>query len=242
MYCVYLTIYRGNQLPPFYIGSTTLSRINSGYRGSVSSRKYKPVWKRELAMAPHLFHTHVLFQCASRTEATEKEAQLQRKVDAVRNPLYINTVIAGAGFGGLCGSDNPMHRSRRTGSSNPHYGRKHSEESKALMRSKALQRGSYGRQSDDHKQKRLAALRRHLDQRAAAGIPHPARGRRMKPKTEAQRLAVLAARSRDPKYQCPICELVSTRVGLFSHLARSKVHRSDGHMLLQEIDTFQIGE
>ena len=31
MYCVYLTIYTGNKLPPFYIGSTSLKKINKGY-------------------------------------------------------------------------------------------------------------------------------------------------------------------------------------------------------------------
>ena len=31
MYCVYLTIYRGNKLPPFYIGYSSINKIKAGY-------------------------------------------------------------------------------------------------------------------------------------------------------------------------------------------------------------------
>jgi len=46
IYCVYITIYRGNKLPPFYIGYSTPEKIKNGYRGSVSSRQYKNIWKK----------------------------------------------------------------------------------------------------------------------------------------------------------------------------------------------------
>jgi hypothetical protein len=39
MYCVYLTIYKGNNLPPFYIGSTSIDKIDGGYHGSVMSEE-----------------------------------------------------------------------------------------------------------------------------------------------------------------------------------------------------------
>ena len=48
MYCVYLTTYFGAKLPMFYIGSSTVSRVNSGYRGSVSSKSYKEIWNNEI--------------------------------------------------------------------------------------------------------------------------------------------------------------------------------------------------
>jgi hypothetical protein len=35
MFAVYLTSYKGNKLPPFYIGSSSVSALNSGYHGSV---------------------------------------------------------------------------------------------------------------------------------------------------------------------------------------------------------------
>jgi hypothetical protein len=39
-YCVYITFYKGNKLPPFYIGSTSVEKINNDYNGSVGSQKY----------------------------------------------------------------------------------------------------------------------------------------------------------------------------------------------------------
>ena len=44
MYCVYLTVYSGNLLPMFYIGSSSVKKIQNGYCGSISSKKYKNVF------------------------------------------------------------------------------------------------------------------------------------------------------------------------------------------------------
>jgi hypothetical protein len=52
IYCTYLTIYSGNKLPPFYIGSTSVNRISNGYHGSVSSKRYKSIWLEELKTNP----------------------------------------------------------------------------------------------------------------------------------------------------------------------------------------------
>ena len=57
MYCVYLTTYKGNKLPPFYIGSTQVVQVERGYHGSVRSKKYEMMWKSELINNPHLFKT-----------------------------------------------------------------------------------------------------------------------------------------------------------------------------------------
>jgi hypothetical protein len=35
IYCVYLTCYRGNKLPPFYIGYSTIEKVKDGYKGTV---------------------------------------------------------------------------------------------------------------------------------------------------------------------------------------------------------------
>ena len=48
IYCTYLTIYSGNKLPTFYIGSTSVEKIEQGYRGSVSSKRYQSIWEKEL--------------------------------------------------------------------------------------------------------------------------------------------------------------------------------------------------
>ena len=46
MFVLYLTTYSGNRLPPFYVGSTSSSKIARGYHGSVSSEK-----RRQMASA-----------------------------------------------------------------------------------------------------------------------------------------------------------------------------------------------
>lgn len=43
IYCTYLTIYSGSKLPPFYMGSSSLKRIQAGYKGSVKSKLYKNI-------------------------------------------------------------------------------------------------------------------------------------------------------------------------------------------------------
>lgn len=97
-YCVYLTIYSGNKLPPFYIGSTNLARIKSGYCGSVTSREYRDVWRSELRNNPHLFTVKVIKICVSRSDAYDAEEKIQRQLDVVKNPLYINFHIANTVF------------------------------------------------------------------------------------------------------------------------------------------------
>lgn len=93
-YCVYLTIYHGNKLPPFYIGSTSSKILSSGYNGSVCSVKYKDVWKEERKLNPHLFKTRIISTHMNRQDAYSKEEKLQKHLDVVRSPLYINCSFA----------------------------------------------------------------------------------------------------------------------------------------------------
>ena len=100
-FCVYLTIYSGKQLPPFYIGSGTTKNIlkhNSPYRGSVGSKKYKHIWKDELSSNPTLFKTKIIKQFDDRTSAYNYEKIIQQKLNADLNPLYVNKTIANTGF------------------------------------------------------------------------------------------------------------------------------------------------
>lgn len=84
-YCVYQTIYEGDKLPRNYIGSSSIERVNQGYRGSVCSKKYKEVWKSELQDNPHLFNTHVLETFDTREQALARELELQKQYDAIRS-------------------------------------------------------------------------------------------------------------------------------------------------------------
>jgi len=94
IYCTYLTFYSGNKLPPFYIGHTTISKIeNESYHGSVSSKQYRKYWNDEKKNHPELFKTQILTTHNSKKEAFEKETFFQKKMNVLNNPLYINKAI-----------------------------------------------------------------------------------------------------------------------------------------------------
>jgi len=103
MFCVYLTVYKGNKLPPFYIGSSSVAKVQNGYCGSVSSKKFKAVWQLELKNNPHLFKTKPISNYTTRKEALEVERRLQIKLNVVRSSLYINQAVAAPA--GFCGMD-----------------------------------------------------------------------------------------------------------------------------------------
>lgn len=118
IYCVYLTSYSGNLLPPFYIGSTNISRINSGYKGSVTSKRYSGVWKREIKENPHLFKTIIISKHLERKEALAKEYKLQKALNVVKNVLYINQSLA---------TENGFFGMDTSGKNHPLYGIGHTE-------------------------------------------------------------------------------------------------------------------
>lgn len=93
-YCVYLTIYKGNKLPPFYIGSSTVDRVSRGYAGSVKSKKYKDIFNREYIEHPQLFKTIIIGKYFSRKMATYKECKFQKNLNVVKSDMYINMSTA----------------------------------------------------------------------------------------------------------------------------------------------------
>lgn len=101
VYCVYLTTYRGKALPPFYIGSTSIKKVEDGYHGSVLSAAYKTIWKQELLNSPDLFNTQILSKHATRQEALEHELRLQKDLDVVNSRLFINKALANGCFGNM---------------------------------------------------------------------------------------------------------------------------------------------
>lgn len=131
MYCVYITFYLGNKLPLFYLGSSSVKNIENGYRGSVRSKKYSAIWSSELKNNPDLFKTKILTKCETRLVAYEKELKLQKQLNVIKNPLYINLSLAcKSGFFGGVGKNNPMYNLPteltpcygRTGNKHPLYG------------------------------------------------------------------------------------------------------------------------
>jgi hypothetical protein len=137
IYCVYLTTYKGSKLPPFYIGSSSVEKVNNGYHGSVCSIEYKSIWKQELIENPQLFETKIISTHDDRKEATLREREFQKKVDAVKSPLYINKSYAAYDSftdTDQSGKNNPMYGTSRKGEANPFYGQKHTADALAKMR------------------------------------------------------------------------------------------------------------
>lgn len=113
MYCVYLTIYTGNKLPPFYIGSTSTQRINKGYRGSVSSVDYKKVFNNELKASPELFLIKIIKYCDTRKHALIEERKIQSSLNVINNPLYMNRCYAHHNYFGEQSVALRKHRSQK---------------------------------------------------------------------------------------------------------------------------------
>ena len=95
-FCTYLTIYSGDKLPLFYLGSSTVERImEKGYYGSVLSKKYRKIWEKELIENRHLFDIVILTEGhPTRKDATAQERKFQKQKDVVRNTQFINMSIA----------------------------------------------------------------------------------------------------------------------------------------------------
>lgn len=124
MFCVYWTYYSGNLLPKFYIGSSSISKIQKGYKGSVKSKLYHSIWKSEIKNNPHLFSVFVIKYFSTRIEALEFELQLQIIYDVVKNPNFINQSLATVN--GFFGRTVPREH-------HPMFGKKHSQQSKMLI-------------------------------------------------------------------------------------------------------------
>nr|CAI3971079.1 homing endonuclease [Ochrobactrum phage ORM_20] len=97
-YCVYFTVYKGDKLPPFYIGYSTVRKVNYGYNGSASSKKYKEIWEEERKFNRHLFKTKILKTFSTVQEAMDYETELQSHFEVHRSPLFINMAVTSRNF------------------------------------------------------------------------------------------------------------------------------------------------
>jgi hypothetical protein len=97
-FCIYLTSYRGNKLPPFYVGSSSTKQIARGYHGSVKSRRYRKIWEAEIEHHPEMFRTQVVALYDTRQEAYDAEERLHRRLDIIKNPMHINLALANRRF------------------------------------------------------------------------------------------------------------------------------------------------
>jgi len=119
--------YSGNKLPPLYVGSTSIKKLKSGYRGSVTSIKYGKIFEDEIKTNPHLFEYEVLSEHETRGLALEAELNKQTELDVVNSDDYFNESLASVD--GMFGRD-------VKGEANPMYGKTHSESAKKEMSEK----------------------------------------------------------------------------------------------------------
>ncbi len=124
IYCVYLTIYSGELLPPFYFGSTAIDKIDNGYHGSISSKKWKDIYRSELKNNPDLFNTIILKTTQTRKFATAVELFIQKQNDVVRSNFFMNESLAC--INGMFGRDT-------SGSNNGRYGIALTQKTKNLI-------------------------------------------------------------------------------------------------------------
>ena len=111
-YCTYITMYSGELLPKWYIGSSTIEKIKKGYNGSVCSKRYKEIYKEEQRNNKHLFKTRILSVHNTRQDAVVEELRLQKLHNVVKNKKYFNESFAkknGCFARDKSGENNPMY-------------------------------------------------------------------------------------------------------------------------------------
>jgi len=142
IYVVYLITYKGTKLPPKYIGSTNKLKLENGYRGSVSSKKYTNIFKEELKNNFDLFSYEILETFENRDAATTRERELQLENNVVKSLEYFNMSIAAPN--GFFGRD-------VSGESNPNFGNKWNEDQRENQRNNRL-----GKKATDETKKKLS--------------------------------------------------------------------------------------
>ena len=121
VFCVYLITYEGCIHPKFYIGSTSIEKIDNGYLGSASSKKYKLITKLEQKENPELYSIEIIEKTKTRKEALYIENRVQRELKVVESNDFWN--MSYASVNGFFGMD-------VSGSNSPRYGTSHTKETK----------------------------------------------------------------------------------------------------------------
>lgn len=142
MYCVYFTIYFGNLLPKRYIGSSKIDRVNKGYNGSISSKRFAQIYRDEQKRNKKLFKTRVLSIHKTDKEAREKELELQIKYDVLNDERYMNESYA---------KINGFFGRNVSGELNPMYGKVHPSKNKKINSGNVGEKNPmYGKRGSDH--------------------------------------------------------------------------------------------
>lgn len=209
MYCTYLTIYRGHKMPPFYIGRSTTEKIARGYRGSVSSKQFKEIWKSELRDNPDLFDTRVLTTHDDLQTCAEREESFHVSLNVHRNPLYVNMATGRGKFHtSHRGKENFWYGKDRSSVNNPMFGRKHTEKTRALIGERMKGKTKGIRKSASHVESvRVALTGRSYDELHGASRAIEIREKLKGPKSETHKANLKAAckiAASTPR-TCPYC-------------------------------------
>jgi len=147
-YVVYLTMYKGNKMPKWYIGSSNQTKVSEGYNGSISSKKYKNIYLNEQKQNKSLFKTRILSYHLTRKDALIEELRVQKIHKVVRNDRYIN--MSYASVNGFFGRD-------VSGENNPNYKVKWSKIKKIIASCKMM--GT--KRSKESKEKQSKSISKH---------------------------------------------------------------------------------
>jgi hypothetical protein len=168
IYCTYVTLYLGDKLPPFYIGSSSVKKVLNGYKGSISSKQYKTLWNEELKNNPELFLTSIINKYDDKKCCLDEELKIQNAFNVVKSPLFVNLSFAKPdGFFGMdvSGEKNPRF-GKKWGDNHPKgmLGKTHSEENikKFLERTKDLPK-MRGKKHSDKTKLEMSEKRRGSD-------------------------------------------------------------------------------
>jgi len=134
------------KLPTFYIGSSSVERVNNGYHGSVSSIRFKKTFRKFLKTNPNDISTHILSYHKTRKDAFKAELELHQKYDVVKHESFVNLSEAKPnGYYGASGEKHPFfgctHSDKAkkkmsealTGEKHPFFGKTHTDEAKQKM-------------------------------------------------------------------------------------------------------------
>jgi hypothetical protein len=105
-YVVYLVTYSGDKLPKYYIGSTSIEKINNGYLGSIKSKRWKTIFESEIKNNRKLFNISILSYHKTREGALSEELKVQKERNVVKSNEYFNESYASVnGFFGMVITD-----------------------------------------------------------------------------------------------------------------------------------------
>lgn len=188
-------------MPLWYIGSTSVDNIKTGYHGTVKSKKYKDIWNQELKEHPELFKTDIIHTFENRRDALEEEYALQVACDVVKSSNYINESFA---------KKNGYFGRSVFGKDNHSFGIKHSAEriernrlshigktlpNKTLEKIRGKNHWAYGKKGTEHPRfgKKESEEITNKKRQRSLGEGNPFFGRRHSPETiEKMRIAALA--------------------------------------------------